>query len=224
MAVVRRLPSRVRPDSRVPSSEPLPPEVRTRRLLLRRQHPDDAALINEAIDSSVDHLQASVAWAASAPFPLPVLTARLAASVADFDAGSEWTYSIFDSPHTRVLGGAALLPADEALRALVGPGTIETGYWLRADATGHGFAAEATAHLAELAFTRLHAQRVAVCHDPTNVASGRVPRRLGFRCIASDAALPGRLAADGSVRPATKVWALEAAARSSLQPWLEAGS
>lgn len=192
----------------LPSPGSLPVEIRTTRLVLRRQHPDDAALIKDAVDTSLAHLQSSVAWARFAPIPLRVLTAHLAASAAAFDAGTAWTFTIFDLSQTRVLGGVGLERPEATLTALVGPNALETGYWLRADATGRGYATEATACLIDLAFTRLAAERVVICHDPTNAASGGVPRRLGFRCLDTvpAAALPGRQAADGSIRPATTVW------------------
>ena len=172
-------------------------------------------MVKEAVDASLAHLQSSVPWARSAPWPLPALTAHLAASAASFDAGESWTFSIFDLAQSRVLGGAGLERAEDALLALVGPNALETGYWLRADATGHGYATEATACLTELAFTRLGALRVVICHDPANIASEGVPRRLGFSCldIVESAILPGRQAANGSVRPATKIWVLDAPAR-----------
>lgn len=190
----------------------IPTEVETARLVLRRQRPDDAALIKEAIDSSLAHLQSSVAWAQSAPTPLPALAAHLAEAAAAFDAGIAWSFSILDREKARVLGGAAMERAEESLIALVGPDTVEAGYWLRADSTGQGYATEATASLIELAFNQLGARRVVICHDPANVASEGVPRRLGFRCfgVVPETALPGRQAADGSARPATKVWVLDA--------------
>lgn len=176
-------------------------------------------MIKDAVDASLAHLQASVAWAQAAPIPLPNLAAHLAASATAFDAGSAWAFSILDLSQTRVLGGAGLEPAEDALIALVGPDAVETGYWLRADSTGHGYATEATACLADLAFTRLSAQSVAICHDPANTASEGVPRRLGFRCVGvvANAVLPGRQAADGSVRPLTKVWVFDASANARRQ-------
>jgi RimJ/RimL family protein N-acetyltransferase len=193
----------------------LPPLVRTPRLVLRRQRPEDASLIKDAVDTSLAHLRASVAWAQSVPTPLPALEARLAESAAAFDLGEAWAFTILDAAESRALGGAGLEPAESALVALVGPDAVEAGYWLRADATGHGFATEATAALTELAFTQLGARRVVVCHDPANAASDGVPRRLGFRCFGTlpAAMLPGRQAADGSVRPTTKVWVLDAPVR-----------
>ena len=171
-------------------------------------------MIKEAVDTSLSHLQSSVAWAQFAPTPVPVLAAHLAASATAYDAGDAWAFSILDHALTRVLGGAALERAEPALAALVGPDAVETGYWLRADSTGRGYATEATGCLTELAFTNLGARCVVICHDPENVPSEGVPRRLGFQCLGtvSDSELPGRQAADGSVRPATKVWVLNRSA------------
>jgi ribosomal-protein-serine acetyltransferase len=180
-------------------------------------------MIKDAVDASLAHLQSSVSWAQAAPLPLSALADCLAASAAAFDAGEAWTFSILDLTQTRVLGAAALERADDALIALVGGDALETGYWLRADSTGHGYATEATACLTSLAFTRLGAQRVVVCHDPANAASEGVPRRLGFRLFktVTDAVLPGRQAANGAVRPATKVWVLDAWPASLVSKALE---
>ena len=194
----------------------LPPLVRTARLVLRRQRPEDAPLIREAIDSSLAHLRASVAWAQAEPTSLAAMRTRLAQSAAAFDAGEAWTFSILDADETRVLGGVGLHLPEPALVSLAGPGAIEAGYWLRADATGLGYATEATAALAELAFTRLGARCIVICHDPANTPSSGVPRRLGFRCLGAvpNAELPGRQAADGTVRAETMVWLLDAPART----------
>ena len=197
----------------------LPAVARTPRLALRRQHPEDAPLIKDAVDTSLAHLRASVAWARAEPTPLPALVARLAGSAAAFEAGEAWAFTILDAAETRALGGAGVEPAEPALAALVGQDAVEVGYWLRADATGQGYATEATAALIELAFARLRARRVVVCHDPANPASGGVPRRLGFRCLGTvpDAVLPGRQAADGSVRAGTTVWVLDASPRAAAE-------
>jgi hypothetical protein len=66
-------------ESSMASSESLPPEIRTPRLALRRQRPDDARMIKDAVDTSLAHLRSSVAWAQAAPIGpwrayLPILT------------------------------------------------------------------------------------------------------------------------------------------------------
>ena len=190
----------------------LPATLRTDRLLLRCWRPEDARILKAAVDASLAHLKASVAWARSEPTPLPALAERLAAFAAAFHAGDEWLYAILDPSETRVLGGIGAERAEPALATVVGAAAVELGYWLRADATGSGYATEATAALAKAAFAHLGARRVVICHDPINEASGAVPRRLGFQClgIVPDSVLPGRRAADGSARPATTVWTLVA--------------
>ena len=165
-----------------------------------------------ALDESLSHLQSSVAWARHEPTPLEGLVARIARNAAGFNAGDDWVYAMMDPAETRVLGGCGCERAEPALTALVGPDAVEVGYWLRADATGRGYATEATAALVRAIFDHLGARRVVICHDPANVASGGVPRRLGFRYVGmvSNRELPGRQAADGSIRPATAVWVLDA--------------
>jgi RimJ/RimL family protein N-acetyltransferase len=146
----------------------LPTEIRTPRLLLRPWRSEDAAAMKDAVDSSLDHLRASVAWARAEPTPLSALAARLEAFAAAFAKGEEWIYAVLDRSNSRAL--------------------------------------------VEAVFAHLGAQRVAICHDPANVASGAVPRRLGFtpHGVVTNAALPARQAADGSVRATTAVWTLEA--------------
>lgn len=192
----------------------LPEKIRTPRLVLRRQRAEDAAAIKEAVDASLELLKASVAWAQSAPTPVEALAAQLVDASADFDAGVTWSYNICDANEQRVLGAVAIERAESALVLIVGANAFETGYWLRADSLGQGFATEATAALVNAALNDLRADRVAICHDPVNASSGGVPRRLGFRClgIVSSAALPGRQAADGSERAESVVWVLEAQA------------
>ena len=168
-------------------------------------------MLKEALDGSLSHLRSSVAWARHEPTPVEGLVARLRRNAAGFNTGDDWVYAVMDPLETRVLGGCGCERAEAALAALVGPETVEVGYWLRADATGRGYATEATTVLVRAIFDHLGARRVAICHDPSNVASAGVPRRLGFRQagLVTERELPGRLAADGGVRPSTTVWVLE---------------
>lgn len=202
----------------MPPGNALPQLVRTQRLVLRRQQPEHALQIKDAVDASLEHLRAAVAWAQT-PLTIPVLTARLAAAAAAFDAGTMWNYTVFDAAESRVLGSVGLEHAEPALIAIVGTNAMETGYWLRADATGYGYATEAIASLVEMAFTTLGMRRVAICHDPANAPSAGIPRRLGFTSlgVVPNKLLPNRHAADGSVRAGSMVWVLDAAPRADTR-------
>ena len=101
---------------------------------------------------------------------------RLARHAADFVAGVEWVYGLFDGDGTEVLGGCGLYPR-------VGPGALELGYWLAAAHTGRGLATRAAAVLTRLAFSGPDIDHVEIRCDPRNVASARVPERLGYRVV-----------------------------------------
>ena len=57
---------------------------------------------------------------------------------------------------------------------------FDIAYWLRPDAIGHGYAAEAVRLLTSFAFERLGARRVAISCDPANTRSASVAQRLGY--------------------------------------------
>ena len=66
------------------------------------------------------------------------------------------------------------------LMARIGPGGLEIGYWVRQAYTRRGLATAAAAALVEQAFRLPGVDRVEIVHDELNVASGGVPRKLGF--------------------------------------------
>jgi RimJ/RimL family protein N-acetyltransferase len=60
-------------------------------------------------------------------------------------------------------------------------GQCEIGYVFLPEASGHGYATEATAAMVNFAFDQLGAHRVAGRLDARNTASARLLSRLGFR-------------------------------------------
>ncbi|WP_052889792.1 GNAT family N-acetyltransferase [Thermogemmatispora carboxidivorans] len=99
----------------------------------------------------------------------------------------------------RLLGGLGIHPHDWQL------GIFEIGYWLRHDATGHGYMTEAVRLATECAFERWQANRIVIRCDERNERSAAIPRRLGFvfeGCLRNEA-----LAPDGQLRN-TLVFAL----------------
>lgn len=157
-----------------PRVEPLPDELPTQRLVLRRWRRADAPLLKAAIDANLAHLQQWMPWAKAEPSPLDVIEARLERFEDEFDSGKEWLYSIRRRGTNDVLGGTGLHPR-------VGPGGVEIGYWLQASATGNGFASEAAEALTRVALRQPDFERVEIRCDPRNAASAAVPRRLGYR-------------------------------------------
>ena len=161
----------------------LPPEaLRTARLLLRRWSPADAPLLRDALDGSVDHLRPWIPWRIAEPAPVPVLETRLAGHAEDFDAAHEWLWGVFPLDASAVLGGVGLYPRDAAGRVpLAQADRVELGYWLRAEATGRGYATEAARALLDVALALPGMTCVEIRCDARNAPSVAIPARLGFR-------------------------------------------
>jgi RimJ/RimL family protein N-acetyltransferase len=154
--------------------------------------------LKEAIDASLDHLQAWMAWAQKEPEDLPAKVERMRQCRGSFDLGQDFTYGIFDRDETRVLGSIGLHPR-------VGPDAREIGYWVHKDFVGQGLVTEAAGALTAVAFLVDRVARVEIHCDPRNVRSAAVPRRLGF---VHEATLRQRLPGlDGKPRD-TMIWSL----------------
>ena len=151
-----------------------PYRVETDRLVIRAWQPGDAALLKEAIDSSLEHLRAWMPWAMeNEPQTLEEKTALVETFRAQFDAGQNFIYGIFSPDEARVLGGTGL-------HARVGPGGLEIGYWVRDESTRQGLATESSAAVTRVGFEVCEADRIEIRIEPGNEASLGVPRKLGF--------------------------------------------
>ena len=130
-------------------------------------------------------------WAAREPTPLDEKVELLRSFRGRFDLGEDFVYGIFAGDGSEVIGGSGL-------HTRVGPGALEIGYWIRASRIGRGFAREAAAALAKVAFRVCGVDRVEIHVDPANAPSLRVPRALGF---AEEATLGRRLPANEGEPP-----------------------
>lgn len=147
--------------------------ILTARLALRCWEPSDAPRLKAAIDASVDHLRPWMPWAWDEPEELAAKVKRLRRWRGQFDLDKDYVYGVFDRKEQRVLGSTGL-------HTRGGEGVREIGYWIHAGEVRQGYATEAAAALARVAFEVDCVQRVEIHHEPANVASEGVPRKLGF--------------------------------------------
>jgi RimJ/RimL family protein N-acetyltransferase len=119
----------------------------------------------------------------------------LAAALEDDPDINRWTR--IPSPYTEAHAHEFITTTDEDAFAIVEPesgellggigarrhdeGVVEVGYWVRAEARGHGVATRALVLMAAYAVEELDARRVQLTTDPANVASQRVAEKAGFR-------------------------------------------
>ena len=136
---------------------------------LRRYREDDLEAVFEAVTESLDHLHPWAPWAVG--YTRQAAAEFLAKSARDWADGTEYNYAI--TTGDTLAGGCGLM-------ARIGPGGLEIGYWVHRDWTRRGLATAASAALVEQAFRLPGVDRVEIIHDELNVASGGVPRKLGF--------------------------------------------
>ena len=139
--------------------EPLEDEV----VALRRWRPDDALALVECLDGDEEIGR----WLDQIPQPYRLADAR--AYIRGIGATS---YAITDAVTGRVLGSVGIGPIEH--------GTGEIGYWLRADARGHGVTTRALLLLVRAALARPEVFRVQLRAAADNVASRKVAERAGF--------------------------------------------
>ena len=136
-----------------------PYRIETERLVIRCYEPEDAPLLKEAFHPEVTHT----------PWGVELLRSFRA----QFDADENYPYGVFSADESRQLGGAGLHPRG-------GEGSLEIGYFIRADSIGQGLATEVTAALTRAGIEKCGLVRVDVQVEPENERSIRIPRKLGF--------------------------------------------
>lgn len=152
------------------TGRPEPDQVISRGpVTLRRYREDDLEAVFEAVTESLDHLRPWAPWAVG--YTRQSAAEFLAKSARDWAAGTEYNYAI-------ITGGT--LAGGCGLMARIGPGGLEIGYWVHRACTRRGLATAAASALTEQAFRLPDVDRVEIVHDELNVASGGVPRKLGF--------------------------------------------
>jgi RimJ/RimL family protein N-acetyltransferase len=162
-------------------------------IVLRRWRDADADLCLRLVTESLEHLQPWMPWAIS-DYGLADATGFLQQCDKDWAAGTAFQYLI-------LAGGQ---PAGSAgLMARIGDGGMEIGYWVHPAFTGRGVATSAAGTLTEAALALPGIDHVEIHHDVLNLASKRVPEKLGFSPV-------GTMAAKFALSPGdsgtTQVW------------------
>ena len=142
--------------------------------VIRCWDPRDAALLKDAVDSSLEHLRAWMPWAYHEPQDIDAKAALLRLFRGKFDLAQDFVFGIFSADETRVLGGTGL-------HTRAGDGALEIGYWVRADAVRQGIATTVAGALTRVGIELAGADRIEIHVDIENEVSSRVPRRLGYR-------------------------------------------
>jgi ribosomal-protein-serine acetyltransferase len=159
----------------MPSSLDAPPsEIELDEFVLRRYQVEDASALAAAVSENLEHLRPWMPWIALEPTTLKDRVKLFAQWDRDWSEGVQYSYGMFRE--TRVVGGAGLM------RRIATDG-LEIGYWVHAEFVGRGFATRAAGVLTTLGLSLSGVSHIEIHHDKANVASGRVPQKLGFDMV-----------------------------------------
>ena len=148
--------------------------IETARLIIRKYEIVDALLLKKSIDESIKHLRPWMPWAEQEPEPLEKKIERLTDFKSKFEANEDYAYGIFDKEETKLIGGTGL-------HTRQGPKILEIGYWTNIHEINKGYITESSYALTKIAFEHIGIDKVEIRCDEKNLASARIPEKLGFK-------------------------------------------
>jgi len=136
----------------------------------RMEHLDG---LHAAVHLTHAELRQFMDWVGEEPQPLEATIDFLASRAPLWVQRDEFSYAMTDPVTDEVIGMCSLMTRQ-------GPGRLEIGYWVRTDRAGAGVATAAAELLTDAGLAIDGIEIVEIHHDAANVASGRVPEKLGY--------------------------------------------
>jgi RimJ/RimL family protein N-acetyltransferase len=150
-----------------------PDSIETERLTIRAPRVEDAAEVAAAVTESLPELRPWMPWATEPPTS-EFEIGRLRQAAANWLTRKDLLLHLFLKNTSTFVMGSGLHRIDwEA-------GKFEIGYWVRTKFMGQGFVTEAVNGITAFAFKHLHANRVEIRCDASNIRSAAVAKRCGF--------------------------------------------
>ena len=145
----------------------------SRRLMLRPFRRRDVAALHEAIDVSINDLQAWLPWVEGYDKAVSQRFVRESVAAWAERRAFDFTVRTLDDPQ-RHLGNVSVWHTSTQNK--IG----EVGYWIRSDETGKGYGAEATAKAVQIGFEELELHKVQLRIAVGNERSESIARGLAF--------------------------------------------
>lgn len=149
---------------------------------------EESAAVASAVKESLEHLRPWMPWAGPEAAEPVHQRARIAGAMRNWDAGTEFVYTVFLPGLQPAADGAVV--GTFGLHRRIGPGGIEMGYWMHAAHCRKGFATAAARALTGAALALPDVRLVEIHCDEANAASAAIPRKLGYRLDRIDRRMP----------------------------------
>ena len=143
-------------------------------VVVRRYVEADIPMLVDVVNANLEHLAPWMPWAQE-PASVDSQMQFFRDTQKQWDDGTNFVYGVFD-PSGLVVGGTGYHVRN-------GPGALEIGYWLAADAVGCGLMTRVADALTKAAATVPGVTRVEIHCDAANVRSAAIPERLGYALV-----------------------------------------
>lgn len=151
-----------------------PERYETPEFVLRSYQPGDGPLMNEAVNSSYDHLKTFMIWARP-DTPLEESEKLARQWRGKYLLAEDFVIAIVSPSEERLLGSTGFHPHTYA------PEIAEIGMWIRADAAGRGLGTAVLRAMLRWGLTEWPWQRLYWRCDTRNLASIRTAEKAGMR-------------------------------------------
>ena len=184
----------------IQSATRLPGSVTGERVVLRRWVEPDVPALAAAIERNIEHLRPWMPWVEHEPLPDSERAALFDTWERTYLDGGDVVFGVFldGSP----IGGCGL-------HKRRGPHGLEIGYWIDRDHTNQGIATEVARILTSAALSVPGVTFVEIHHDKANIASSRVPQKLGYTLVGEtqdEVTAPGEAGIDCAWRMDAADW------------------
>lgn len=142
--------------------------------VVRRYTLDDAATMVDAVTASIEHLRPWMPWIAYEPQSIEQRRSLLEEWSNEWETKESFAFGIFAND---------VLVGSTGLHVRSGPGTLEIGYWVHAGHVGRGIATLGARAMVEVGFEIPDVDAIEIVHDPSNIASRRIPEKLEFAFV-----------------------------------------
>lgn len=154
--------------------EPLPEETTIDDLVIRRWRAEDVEALHDAITANVEHLRPRMPWIVHEPTSLEDRCVLVDGWNEAWRDGGDVTMGVWRDG--RVVGSTGLHHRGW-------PDGPEIGFWVDRDCQGQGIATRVSVALTGLVADDGRFGAVYLAHDRSNLASRRVPEKLGYEFV-----------------------------------------
>lgn len=182
----------------VPSMRNLVTTISTPRLLIRMLEIHDAADVQQLLAKNKERMLPWIPWAIDEPETVEVKKNKIRSWRGEFYLDQKYTYGVFEKAKEFLVGMIFLFTRQ-------GKGTLEIGYVVDNNEAGKGYATESSYAVTRLGLEYLGIGKMVIHCNPENLASQRVPEKLGYKLEGSYGS--AQKGVDGK-RQLTMIWAL----------------